>query len=270
MKSKTVKHLRLAQKQLGDCTRNISQRKNPSGTLTLDEREMIIGLGTARDWVRWAVALKDLTFTRESESKSSRTQGITESVRFNLLWTGANALFAKDSVLSAVVAPASLSPATKGSEQKRFAALYASANIDAVEEKDALQTLHDLLSMECKAQGVVGELKADGTPTMWEIIYHKYMRPKDRGCGLGKILSPVLEAAKKANAAPASKRIDHPMPNIDGPTLIYAARNWAVHGMLLTSFFRGSREKYLTFSENITFLLAATLDGASRKLLTRL
>jgi hypothetical protein len=87
---------------------------------------------------------------------------------------------------------------------------------------------------------------------MWEVIDQKYTRAVDRTRGLGKEISLALNAKT--------------LPNPDGPTLIYGARNWAVHGMLLTSFFRGSKQKYLTFIDNITLLLSLTLRGAAAKL----
>jgi hypothetical protein len=156
----------------------------------------------------------------------------------------------------------------KESDAKRFEVLYRFAGLAPAVESTCLDALNSLLSMECQTGGVQGELKADGTPTMWEVIYHKYMRSEDRRRGIGKIIAHALDGARRRNArfAPGG-RVDNPPPAATGPTLVYAARNWAVHGMLLTSFFRGSRQKYIRFIENITLLLSAVLDGAAQNFL---
>lgn len=206
----------------------------------------MISCGTARDWVRWAVALYELKFSTRQEQKSARHDGITESVRFNQMWTASNALFAKDSVLR-LIQPSGALPAD---EKGRFKLLYDYAAIDPAVENQAVKTLNDLLSMSCICDGVTSVL-GRSEPTMWEVIDQKYSRPKDRMMGIGKAISSALNAGT--------------MPNLDGPTLIYGARNWAVHGMLLTSFFRGSLQRYIIFSENITLLLAATLSGTAKK-----
>jgi hypothetical protein len=73
---------------------------------------MLIGFGTARDWIRWAVSLRDLKFQR-GEEKSSRKAGITEVVRFNQIWTAVNALFAKESILGVIPSFQSMANAKK-------------------------------------------------------------------------------------------------------------------------------------------------------------
>ena len=271
MKPETKKKLDEARGILGKCASRVSTLRTTSHPLLDDnERELCIGLGTARDWIRWATALEDLTFSTKSETLSARTQGITESVRFNQMWTATNALFAKDSILSIASAPLPLSKNVKGIEFKRFEVLYRFANIDTALERSCLDNLNALLSMECATPDVTGELKADGTPTMWEVIYHKYMRPEDRTRSIGKTIGNAIAHAKSEHAKiTQASRKDQPSLSVDGPTLIYAARNWAVHGMLITSFFRGSKQKYISFIDNIALLLSAVLEGASKKLLAK-
>jgi len=189
------------------------------------------------------------------------------------MWTATNALFAKDSILTVVSSPVPLTAAIRASEIKRFDVIYKVAGLNPALEGTCVDTLNELLSMECKADGLVGVFTADDTPIMWEVIYEKYMRPDDRSRPLGKLINAAIKKAQSAHTtakAAGTKRTDQPKPLVQGPDLIYAARNWAVHGMLLTSFFRGSRQKYITFIDNITLLLAAVLDGASRNLLPKL
>lgn len=246
MKPETKAYLLDARRLLGNCAGKVAQRKNNPNPHSDDERELMIGCGTARDWVRWSVALYELKFSSKREQKSARHDGITESVRFNQMWTASNALFAKDSVLRLIQPTGALPLDEKG----RFKLLYDYAGIDPAIESQALRTLNDLLGMSCICDGVTSVLGRPD-PTMWEVIDQKYSRPKDRTMGIGRAISSALDAGI--------------LPNLDGPTLIYGARNWAVHGMLLTSFFRGSLQRYVIFSENITLLLAASLSGTARK-----
>jgi len=252
MKSETKTNLYQTRKNLGKCAELLADRKTGTRPLNATEKEMLIGFGTARDWVKWAVALSDVTYSTRQETNSARAQGIVESVRFNQLWTATNALFAKDSILQLAGPNINL----PSSEAKRFERLYTFAGVDHQLQAASLETLEKLLGMECKADGVTGNLIPSGVPVMWEIIDQKYMRPEDRARGFGKVISTALAHGK--------------YPAFDGPSIIYGARNWAVHGMLLTSFFRGSKQKYMTFIDNITLLLSAALEGSARNLLSKL
>jgi hypothetical protein len=123
--------------------------------------------------------LKDLSFSTKSEKKSARAQGITESVRFNQMWTATNAMFAKESILMLALSPDPLPAQITNSEFRQFEVLYGFAGLDADLEKNCVDDLNALLSMECQTNDLTGELKADRTPTMWEVIYSKYMRQQD-------------------------------------------------------------------------------------------
>lgn len=273
MKPETKNHLKQARRNLGKCASKIHARRTSACPLNQNEHEMVIGFGTAHDWVRWAFALEDLKFSTKSEGLSARSQGIVESVRFNQMWTAVNALFAKDSILSVASSPVPLTPTICSSELNRFDLIYRAANLNPSIEGPCVHNLNELLSMECQADGIVGVLTADGTPVMWEVIYHKYMRPEDKRRPLGRLINTAIQNAQVAHAAAdaaGTKRTAQPKPQVRGPDIIYAARNWAVHGMLLTSFFRGSQQKYITFIDNITLLLAAVLDGSARTLLPKL
>jgi hypothetical protein len=264
MKDETAQFLHQTKQRLGIALDRISSRAGPSRPLSQLEKDQKLGLGTARDWIRWAVALENIRFKTKGENVSARRQGIVESVRFTQIWTGTNALFSRDSVLSVL----GLLPANEN-ELARFRIVYASAGIStSPEEASILQTLYALLDMECDTDDVAPmltlpaspprnpHLAAPSYPTMWEVIFSKYLRPTDRTRGIGRVIGHELAAHR------------HPRP--DGPVLIYGARNWTVHGMLLTSFFRGSRRKYETFIDNINLLLAAALAGASRELAARI
>ena len=269
MTDETERQLREARSLLKRCADKISSRKTNTNRLSDVDREMLIGFGTAHDWIRWAVSLRDLQFQRREE-RSERKAGITEWVRFNQIWTATNALFAKESILKLIPTFQSMTDAQKTNivrnDGKLFEQIYNFASVNQNLATDCLTKLNDLLSMRCAAQDIEGifaektraypmpaypKPKPKPLPTMWEVICRKYLTPRDRLRGLGKKIMTALQAQK--------------MPTVDGPTLIYATRNWAVHGVLLTSFFRGSRFKFMIYIDNITLLLSAVVRGSADK-----
>lgn len=252
MHSKTETYLWSAGEKLGHCAALIKNRKTSGGQLSASEQDLLIGFGSAQDWLKWSSSLVSLQFKGRNIQRSGRIEGITESVRFSQMWTGTNTLFSCDPILKLI---------KKGElptqELERFKLLYGSAAVDSTLETACLKALHDLLGMECKAEGLQPTLGLKYTyPTMWEIIHHKYTRPEDHKRGIGRVIATALKART--------------LPVIDGPTLIYGTRNWTVHGVLLTSFFRGSRQKYLTYIANIQLLLAAALAGAANSIYSKI
>lgn len=247
MNHETQAHLNSAIKHFGQCAKLIADRGAP----TLRAKEPLIAVGTARDWLRWAAALSTLQFSTKGTCKSARKEGVSESVRFMQMWTATNSLFAHDSILSHTTTANPLPT----DELRRFRLLYTFASVQAATETACIRNLHQLLGMQCATRDVTPAL-GTGYPTMWEVIYHKYSRPVDQRRGIGRLIGNAIARGVA--------------PTPDGPALIYAARNWTVHGVLLTSFFRGSLEKYLTFMDALQFLLAAALDGAATQLETRL
>lgn len=252
MNAETENQLWSAYETLGKCAGSIIKKKPAGGQLTAEQQDLLIAFGTSQDWLKWAGSLKSLQLKNRHVQKSPRVEGVAESVRFTQMWTGTNALFACDSILRLLT-----TRKLPTQEGQRFRLLYSSATINNQLETACLKNLHALLGMECKTDGLKPTLGLKYTyPTMWEVIHHKYSRAEDYKRGIGKVIAEAL--AK------------HQLPVVDGPTLIYGARNWTVHGVLLTSFFRGSPQKYLTFINNIELLLAATLNGAATSIYPKL
>lgn len=266
MTDQTKKLLREARSLLGKCAGKISSKKTKTKPLSDSHREMLIGFGTARDYIRWAVSLRELRF-QGAEERSPRKAGITEMVRFNQIWTAANAIFAKESILGLIPAFQSMTTSQRKEiariEIKQFEQIYQFASLNIKLANDCLTNLNDLLATRCAAEGINGifgsvlsgkkrAYPTPGTPpfpTMWEVIDHRYLRPSDRKRGLGRVITMGLRSKT--------------MPIGDGPGLIYATRNWAVHGVLLTSFFRGSPQKFMAYIDNVTLLLSAVMRGSA-------
>ncbi|MGB7282521.1 MAG: hypothetical protein WBE13_09695 [Candidatus Acidiferrum sp.] len=49
-------------------------------------------------------------------------------------------------------------------------------------------------------------------------------------------------------------------------TLIYATRNWNIHGVLLSSSFRGQRKKFSVWLSVVNLALAKVLEGSAKAL----
>ncbi len=78
------------------------------------------------------------------------------------------------------------------------------------------------------------------TPKLFEVIYYKYTTASEQARGFGKKLA----------AASAAGTIS----SVDLPTIIYATRNWHVHGVLLSSSFRGPSKKFELYINTLIFM----------------
>jgi hypothetical protein len=165
------------------------------------------------------------------------------------MWTGTNALFSRDSILSLTFLPRPL-PNVVG-ELARFRVLYEFAAVPDVVIHPERTLLNQLLRMDYRSQPLPG-VPVQPSYTMWEIISHKYTVTTERTRGVGKLIADTLAAGAT--------------PYLDVPTIIYAARNWNVHGVLLSSSFRGTRRKYVTFIESLMLVLSEVLTRTATKL----
>jgi hypothetical protein len=235
------------------CAARLEQRRNAGAPLLSTDREMQIGFGICADWQRWSAAINEICFSERSEQRSSRTEGLTESTRFNYMWTGANALFSRNAILSLARHPNPL-PSLRG-EEDRFRILYDFAQIPGQLISDEEKLLNQLLSMECRAQPLPGA-PVQQSYTMWEVIYYKYTVGHDRRRGIGASIGRALAAGT--------------LPQLDAPKIIYGARNWNVHGVLLSSSFRGTRRKYVAFMNSVMLLLSEVLSRTAARLFPKI
>jgi hypothetical protein len=246
MKGATRNNLRTARSLFCDCAQKLEATRLAGAQLPQLEREMQVGFGLCADWQRWAGALDDISFSTRAEERSSRTQGLIETTRFTYIWTGINSLFSRDSILARAVAPNALPNLT--SELRRFRILYDFAQLPAALVAAEHTLLNNILGMQCQAEPLPG---APNKPsyTMWEVIFYKYIVPGQRNIGIGGSIATALAAGN--------------IPALDVPTIIYGARNWNVHGVLISSSFRGSKQKHLVFIESIILLLSEMLARAA-------
>jgi hypothetical protein len=244
MKDLTRQNLIAARSSFRRCAEKLEQRRSHGKPLPASDREMQIGFGLCADWQRWAAGLDKLRFATKSEKRSSRAEGLIESTRFNYMWTGANALFSRDSILSLAKQPLP----KLDSELHRFEVLYDFAQVPTALVAAEHKLLNQLLNMECKAEPISGAPKKSHYK-MLEMIFYKYTVANQQKTRVGKMIKDALNAA--------------PSPALDVPVIIYAARNWNVHGVLISSSFRGTRKKYVKFVESIMLVLSNVLARAA-------
>lgn len=239
-------HLRQAAKGFGQCAKAI-ESKQGAGALAPADYERIIGFGMACDWLGWARHFGQIAYTDHRRTNSDRAHALNELTRFTFLWTAANALFARTEILH-LLDP---SLGNGASELQRFRVLFNNSGISAADITKVEKTLHSLLALPMHVQHFPW-VAINNPPTILEVIYFKYTVPAEQSRGLGKKL---LQAATTGNYSA-----------LDLPTLIYATRNWNIHGVLLSSSFRGTRKKFNLWIDTINVALARVLDGASKAL----
>src|ERR1019366_8452311 len=114
-----------------------------------------------------------------------------------------------------------------------------------------LKTLHNILGIPMEVKDFPW-LPVGSIPKSFEVIYYKYMTASEQSRPLGKKLA----------AASAAGTIS----SLDLATIIYATRNWHVHGALLSSSFRGPRKRFELYINTINKALAGVLDGVGNQL----
>lgn len=232
--------LRIAARSLGKCAKRAAA-VSPK-TQTAAHAELQIGLGTAADWLNWASRLRGLDFSSSIKRGSPRSASYLESTRFTYAWTAANAIFSRNHVMRHL---------DKGklptSELDRFRLLYWHASIPLADEASFLAPLHSTLdSIRQPNQFPWASLAAI---RVIDLIYHKYTPDTYKGKG---------HAAKAVEAVVVG---GNPVSSLDLPTVIYAARNWTVHGSLVDSSFRGAPKQYQLFITTVTKALGAVIGG---------
>ena len=94
----TLTNFEAAGKEYSAAAKAVSSKVVIPGQPSATESELLIALGIASDCVRRAAAMRSISFDSKRMRKSAKTRSMTQIVRFNLAWTGMNALFARYSV----------------------------------------------------------------------------------------------------------------------------------------------------------------------------
>ena len=177
-------------------------------------------------------------------NKSAKGPAITEMIRFTMAWSGLNALFARPEVLKL------LGGTSATSELKLFEYLLINSGLSASAIAGYETTLRALLS-SAVVSTLPGHLPGTALPCL-QVLHDKFTPQPYRSKGVGKTIQDAISSGNYAL--------------LDLSTIVYAMRNWSVHGGVIGSSFR-SVPRFNTFIGNV---LAATSDihvGVSNKLL---
>jgi hypothetical protein len=213
--------------------------------------ELLVGVGIAFDWIGWARDIGSISYINPKRGSFGRAYATSELTRFTFMWTAANALFSRGSILK-LIDPSTVA---NGSELERFRVLFDVAGLPDSDVKAYLKNLHAILSLPMHVRHFPWSA-VNSPPTVLEVIYFKYTVAHEQSRGLGKKL---LRAAATSN-----------YQALDLPTLIYATRNWNIHGVLLSSSFRGTGKKFHLWIDTVNLALARILDAASSAIRTAL
>jgi len=235
---------------LGRAARNLNQcakaakTKAAPGAMTPLQIEQVVGLGIACDWLYWAQSLKSMGYSDRKHSKSSRVYCMQELTRFTFMWTAANALFARSSIIDLLDSTAG----SKKGELDRFRVLFQHCGLAGKDVIPFETTLHKLLASEMEVKHFPWA-STTSPPTTLEVIYFKYTVASERTLGVGR----------KLRQASTTKNYS----DLDLPTLIYATRNWNIHGVLISTSLRGPIKKFNLWIDTINTALAKVLEGAA-------
>ncbi len=227
-----------ARKEYSRAASLIEQRISTQ-SLTSCFSERIVGVGVACDWVRRAAEMEGVTYIGKQLSESNRSASFIELLRFNFAWFGLNAIFTRGELITLIGRPAS------DSEYRKFRVLYDATPL--ANEATTLAKLQAILAAPTSPR-LPGRPSGTVVSTI-TAIQHKYLKNGTR-------LPPTARAI--ANAAATGRTT-----TLDLPTIIYAFRNWSVHGNALDGSF-GSRPRFLTFVMSILEVLGEVHLNTSR------
>jgi len=224
-----------ARKLYSQCAKRVESNIKTAPTLTARLSEQIVGIGVACDWVRRAAEMETISFIGGNLDDSSWKPSFVEMTRFGFAWYGANAIFSRKELLDL------LGTSRNTSELERFRVLWniAIANVPSLNAAVA--------SHEANLRSILAHLTtprmpdtAPGTAVMTiRAVVMKYIPP---------------EARKKGKAI-TDAAVSGSLSALDLPILLYAFRNWAVHGNALHGSF-GSRPRFQAYVETLSDIIA--------------
>lgn len=216
------------------------------GQSSLDElfSRQIIGTGVAIEWLRRAAEMDSIVYMGKYLNNSKRNQSFTEVMRFSFSWFAINAIFTRAELLDIIGTPSG------DGEYAQFRLLYDNAVLPSNPAR--IQELRDLLNVQT-APRLPNEPEGKRVTTL-SAIFLKYLPNEPKG----QTAKAIARAAKAGDAG-----------TLDMPTLLYAFRNWSVHGNALDGCF-GSRPGFLRYVCLLEETLAAVHLCTAQSLLKRL
>ncbi len=247
--SDTKTDLKTAAQAFGCCAAKAKRKEPPAPSK--DNVEMLIAMGSCCDWLHWAASLRDIDFKTALKRNGPRRQSFLESTRFQYAWTGANALFSRDVVLSRL---SKNKPPSK--ELARFRVLAKAAALSDADKASLVGPLHKTLALPRSPNRFPWQPK--GSTRVIDVIHYKYMPDRYKNFG------EVEKAVKKVVDGEIQ------VADLDLPTLIYCTRNWITHGVFVNTGLRGAPQTFPYYVSSTTQALARILQGTAAALKAKL
>lgn len=235
-----------AGKAYSECAKNVTAKCLNPNQPTPIESELRIAFGIASDWTRRAALMQQIAYDSRLMNKSPKAHSVSEMIRFNLAWSGMNALFSRNSVMSL------FNPTPPKSELDRFKLFYFNSRVSPAAMTSRLDNLHKILATP--TQSVVPGHPIGNSLPILQVLHEKYTPIQYQNMATGKL---IVAALKTGNYSA-----------LDMPLLIYLMRNWSVHGGLLGSNFR-SVPRFNLYIRTVSEALSEVHLGLSAELLTR-
>jgi hypothetical protein len=217
-----------ARKKYSECAKRIESRIATVG-LTQVLSDQIVGVGVAGDWVRRAAEMEDVVYIGKQLERSSRKGAFVEVLRYTFAWFGINAVFSRPALLNLLGQP------TTTSELSAFRVLYDSTTLP---NATALQArLHSILAAQTSPR--LPNVAPGTVVSTVHAIHTKYLSHHNKG-----LASQAVAQAAAGNFS-----------QLTIPKLLYAFRNWSVHGNALEGSF-GTRPGFITYVETLEEILA--------------
>jgi hypothetical protein len=246
MDDSLIPRLGRASKIFDQCSGAAKAKAGPGG-LTVSEYERVVGLGIACDWLKWAHSLHSLKYSNTRQSGSNRAYGLQELTRFTFMWTAANALFSRPAIIDLL----DQTMGANATELESFRVLFRHSSLSVTEATGFESVLHKLLASEMHVDHFPWGLRSSPITTL-DVIFHKYTVAKQQKTSIGNKLSQAITTGSYSN--------------LDLSTLIYATRNWNIHGVHISSSFRGPHKKFNVWIDTVNFALARVLEGSAKEL----
>jgi hypothetical protein len=222
MMNASRKTLLLARKEYSRCAAAIEAKIGTVG-LTPDLSEQIIGVGVAADWVRRASEMESILYIGKGLNDSQRKTPFVDILRYGFGWFGLNAVFSRPALLHVVGMPSNAN-----SEFEHFRVLFDAAALANSAARTA--ALHAILATPT-APRLPNHPMGTSVSTLFAVDA-KYVPAAAKQKGAAKL---VAAAASSGN-----------LTGLDLPRLLYAFRNWSVHGNALDGGF-GSRPRFANY-----------------------
>ncbi|MEY4530386.1 MAG: hypothetical protein RLZZ156_1107 [Deinococcota bacterium] len=235
-----------ARKDYSSCAGLLEKQITQVG-LTEKLNDQIIGIGIAADWLRKAAEMESIRYLGDTLNESKRKSSFIEIMRFSFSWFALNALFSRDEIVMF------FSTKYEKSEFENFKQLFNASGMTQTRRGYFEKELHTLLQ-QITSPRLPNEPSGKSVTVLYA-LNQKYV-PKN---------AKNYSTAKKINDAAATNSLT----SLDLPTLIYAFRNWAVHGNALDGAF-GGKPRFEKYIELINCALGEIHVGIANNLLQKI